>query len=64
MIATPAAAPLDDYNANHVEARGGLGVDVVPGVRVFAAAGLGLALAAAIWPAWRAYRRREAASAR
>jgi cysteine-rich repeat protein len=52
-FATPAAAPLDDYNANHAEARGGLGVDVVPGVRVFAAAGLGLAAGFGT-PDWRA----------
>ena len=52
-FATPAAAPLDDYNGNHAEARGGVGVDVVPGIRVFAAAGLGLAAGFGT-PDWRA----------
>ncbi|MEZ4401051.1 MAG: DUF4215 domain-containing protein [Kofleriaceae bacterium] len=53
VLATAASAPLADYNSNHAEARAGLGVDVAPGTRLFAAAGVGLAAGFGT-PDWRA----------
>jgi cysteine-rich repeat protein len=52
-FATAAAAPLDDYNGNHAEARAGVGLDVMPGLRLFAAGGAGLASGFGT-PDWRA----------
>ena len=52
-FATAASAPLDDYNSNHAEARAGVGVDVMPGLRLFAAGGAGLASGFGT-PDWRA----------
>ncbi|MBK9036162.1 MAG: DUF4215 domain-containing protein [Myxococcales bacterium] len=52
-FATAASAPLGDYNDNHAEARAGVGVDVMPGLRLFAAGGAGLASGFGT-PDWRA----------
>jgi cysteine-rich repeat protein len=42
-LATPASAPLDEFNANYAELRAGLGVDLSSNIRAFAAGGVGLA---------------------
>ncbi|MBK9032357.1 MAG: DUF4215 domain-containing protein [Myxococcales bacterium] len=52
-FATQASDPFASYNITHAEARAGVGYDVTPGLRLFAATGAGLASGFGT-PDWRA----------
>ena len=52
-FATAADKPLDTYNLNHGEVRGGLGFTLTPGLKLFAAGGVGVASGYGT-PDWRA----------